>query len=102
MSMDWDQVDALFAELVAASKTFRDRYNSNAIASSLSGHDAFLAKTSIIPATTTGAGDELSAARKNVCGVLSRLHTTFAGPSSFILQLAAQVGSHHSYDRMSI
>ena len=93
--MGWDQLDALCSNLTAATETFKDLYNSNT--SSLTGRNDSLAETSILSATLSEAGDEISAARKNLCGILTRLHTSFAGPSCFIHQLATQVGGHHPY-----
>ena len=87
--MDLDHLDTLCSELGTASKTFKDLYlHKNNL---LSGDQGTSFQVSDLSAALFEERSELSAARSNLCGILTRLHTLSAGPSCFLQQIAIQV-----------
>lgn len=90
MSMDLSQLDALCSDLTVAARTLRGLCDKNS--SSLGGRHDSATDSVYFSTTTSEEGDDISVARRKLCGTVTRLQTLLAGPSYFIHQLAIQVG----------
>jgi hypothetical protein len=92
--MDLDQLDSLCSNLNTATKNIKDLCQSKS--NTDSGRNASLTETSAFFAVSPGNEDAISTEQKNLSSLLTRLQTLIAGPSSFLQQLATQVGSYVS------
>lgn len=82
--MDCAKFDGLLAELFSAAKVLKQISTQND-GTSAAGDDLMVNDALLV------TNEETTAARRQVCSILNRLHTLCASPESLIDQLATQV-----------
>ncbi|KAK4890113.1 hypothetical protein LTR49_028748, partial [Elasticomyces elasticus] len=86
--MDLEHLDTLYTELGTASKAFQEIYRSQNNPFLNEGGASY--RLSALGGDLLEEGSELVEARNSLCGILTRLHTKFAGPSAFLQLLTTQ------------
>jgi len=88
-TMDLVQLDALCSDLTVAARAFRSLCDSSG--NSSPGSNVSVKEPLFLSANPQDAEHEIAIARRNLCGITTRLQTLLSGPTCFIRRMAAQV-----------